>query len=223
MRWIPEERTRVVAGTPASRALRPPGAGMKRRRIVLATFNRDKVRELKNLLADVPVEVIGLYEIPGANAAPEAGHTVRENALEKARAAYDLTGSTAIADDTALEVDALGGKPGIYAARFAGPGATYTDNVRRLLEVMEGRELRTARFRTCCVACMTDGREIDAEGVLEGRITAGPRGQEGFGYDPIFEVEGTGRTLAEMSGAEKNAVSHRARAMKLLIEKMGLS
>jgi len=198
------------------------GARVKARRIVLATFNRDKVRELKQLLVGMPVEVIGLYEIPGANAAPEAGHTVRENALEKARAAYDLTGSTAIADDTALEVDALGGAPGIYAARFAGPGATYTDNVRRLIEVMGGKEPRTARFRTCCVACLTSGREIDAEGVLEGRILGAPRGQEGFGYDPIFEVEGTGRTLAEMTPAEKNAISHRARAMKLLIEKMDL-
>ena len=196
---------------------------MKSRRIVLATFNRDKVRELRQLLAGVPVEVVGLYEIPGANAAPEAGHTVRENALEKARAAYDLTGSTSIADDTALEVDVLGGKPGIYAARFAGPGATYSDNVRRLLEVMDGREPRTARFRTCCVACMTNGREIDAEGVLEGRITLGPRGAEGFGYDPIFEVGDTGRTLAEMTAAEKNAISHRALAIRTLIRKMGLS
>ena len=196
---------------------------MKGRKLVLATFNRDKVRELRQLIGVLPVEVIGLYEIPGANAAPEAGHTIRENALEKARAAYDLPGLSAIADDTSLEVDALGGKPGIYAARFAGPGATYSDNVRRLLEVMDGREPRTARFRTCCVACLIDGREIDAEGVLEGRILAGPRGQEGFGYDPIFEVEGTGRTLAEMTAAEKNEISHRARAMRGLIAKMGLA
>ena len=195
---------------------------MKGRKLVLATFNRDKVRELRQLIGVLPVEVIGLYEIPGANAAAESGHTVRENALLKARAAYDLTGLSTIADDTSLEVDALGGKPGIYAARFAGPGATYSDNVRRLLEVMDGREPRTARFRTCCVACLTDGREIDAEGVLEGRILAGPRGQEGFGYDPIFEVEGTGRTLAEMTAAEKNAISHRAKAMKLLLAKMDL-
>lgn len=197
---------------------------MSRRKIVLATFNRDKVRELRQLLAHLPVEVMGLYEIPGANAAPEAGQTVKENALEKARAAHDLTGHTAIADDTALEVDALGGKPGIYAARFAGPGASYSDNVRRLLEVLKGRalEARKARFRTCCVACMTDGRELDAEGVLEGRITLEPRGREGFGYDPIFEVDGTGRTLAEMNAAEKNAISHRARAMKGLLVKMGL-
>lgn len=198
---------------------------MARNRIVLATFNRDKVRELRLLLGDMPFEVVGLYEIAGANAAPEAGHTVRENALEKARAAYDLTGNTSIADDTALEVDAIGGKPGIYAARFAGPGASYSDNLRRLLEVLGERPLeeRAARFRTACVACMTDGREIEAEGVLEGRITMEPRGSEGFGYDSIFEVEGTGRTLAEMSPVEKNGVSHRALAIRGLIEKMGLS
>ena len=218
-RRVVEERAPLARAAPRAAESAPR---MTRKRIVLATFNRDKVRELRQLLGGVPVEVIGLYEIPGANAAPEAGHTVKENALEKARAAYDLTGSTAIADDTALEVDVLGGKPGIYAARFAGPGATYSDNVRRLLEVMDGREPRTARFRTCCVACMTDGREIAAEGVLEGRILGAPRGQEGFGYDPVFEVEGTGRTLAEMTPSEKNEVSHRARAMKLLLEKMDL-
>ena len=197
----------------------------ERKRITLATFNRDKVRELRSLLSQVPVDVVGFYEIPGAKSAPEAGHTVEENALEKARAAYDLTGGISIADDTALEVDALGGKPGIYAARFAGPGASYTDNVRRLLDVLQGHALpnRTARFRTACVACMTDGRELKAEGVLEGRITLAPRGGNGFGYDPIFEVEGQGRTLAEMDGPEKNAISHRAKAMKALIRKMELS
>ena len=197
---------------------------MNRTRITLATFNRDKVRELRSLLTGLDVDVVGFYEVPGARSAPEAGRTVQENALEKARAAYDLTGDTSIADDTALEVDALGGKPGIYAARFAGPGASYSDNVRRLLDVLEGHSLphRTARFRTACVACMTDGREIHAEGVLEGRITLTPRGNSGFGYDSIFEVAGQGRTLAEMQGAEKNAISHRAKAMKELIRKMDL-
>jgi len=196
-----------------------------RQRITLATFNRDKVRELRELLARFPVEVVGFYEIPGARAAPEAGRTVRENALEKARAAFDLTGDTSIADDTALEVDALGGKPGIYAARFAGPGASYSDNVRRLLDVMEGHapQHRQARFRTACVACMKDGRELIAEGVLEGRITQAPRGSNGFGYDAIFEVAGQGRTLAEMDGAEKNAISHRAKAMRELIRMMDLA
>ena len=197
---------------------------MARQKIILATFNRDKVRELRQMLAHLPVEVLGFYDVPGANVAPEAGQTVDENALEKARAAYELTGSTCIADDTALEVDTLGGKPGIYAARFAGPGASYTDNMNRLLEVLSDRapDQRAARFRTACVACMTNGREVHAEGVLDGRITASPRGENGFGYDPIFEVAGTGRTLAEMSAAEKNAVSHRAKAVQALLVKMGL-
>lgn len=197
---------------------------MARQKIVLATFNRDKVRELRAMLAGLPLDVIGFYDVPGSNVAPEDGHTVAENALSKARAAYDLTGFTCIADDTALEVDALGGKPGIYAARFAGPGASYSDNVRRLLEVIGDRapDNRSARFRTACVACMTSGREVHAEGVLEGRITASARGENGFGYDSVFEVAATGRTLAEMSPAEKNAISHRALAMRALIEKMGL-
>lgn len=199
-----------------------PREPMGRQKIVLATFNRDKVRELRQMLAHLPVDIVGFFDIPGARSAPEAGHTVDENALEKARAAHDLTGLTCIADDTGLEVDALGGKPGIYAARFAGPGASYTDNMNRLLEVLQGRQQRTARFRTACVACMTNGREVHAEGVLEGRITDARRGDQGFGYDPIFEVGTTGRTLAEFSLAEKNSISHRALAMKSLIEKMSL-
>ena len=193
-------------------------------KIVLATFNRDKIRELRHLLTGRSVEVIGLHEVPGAKVPPESGKTVEENALIKARAAYDLTGLTAIADDTALEVDALGGKPGIYAARFAGPGASYADNVVRLLEVMKevAPRRRTARFRTACVACLVDGRERTAEGVLEGVITEAPRGQEGFGYDPVFEVAGLGKTLAEMSSAEKNGISHRAIAMRALIAGLDL-
>lgn len=193
-------------------------------KIVLATFNRDKVRELKAMLPRGRAEVVGLWEVPGAKVPPEAGATVAENALEKARAAHDLTGALAIADDTALEVDALGGRPGIYAARFAGPGASYTDNVRHLLEVLSGHALphRRARFRTCVAACLPDGRERTAEGVLEGRITLAPRGSEGFGYDPVFEVEGIGRTLAEMPAEEKNRISHRARAMRALLEQLGL-
>jgi XTP/dITP diphosphohydrolase len=149
---------------------------------------------------------------------------VHENALAKARAAHDLTRLTAIADDTALEVDCLGGKPGIYAARFAGPGASYADNVRRLLVVMEGVEpaRRTARFRTAVAACLPDGRERVAEGVLEGRITETPRGAQGFGYDPVFEVDALGKTLAELTHAEKNRISHRAKALRAVIGQLGL-
>jgi XTP/dITP diphosphohydrolase len=144
----------------------------------------------------------------------ETGATLLENARLKAEAAVRLTGLPAIADDTGLEVDALDGAPGYRAARFAGPGAGDAENLALLLERMKavppGR--RTARFRTVCVACFPDGGERVGEGVLEGLITEAPRGAGGFGYDPVFEVAGLGRTLAELDDAGKNALSHRARA-----------
>ena len=193
------------------------------RKIVLATFNRDKVREMRALLGPHRVDVVGLYEVPGASAPGESGQTVFENALLKARAAHDLTGLAAIGDDTALEVDTLGGKPGIYAARFAGPGASYRDNIERLLEIIADRpaEKRAARFRTGCIACLPDGRELKAEGVLEGRITREPRGNGGFGYDEVFELP-DGRTLAEIPAEEKNRISHRGLAMRKLIKMLEL-
>jgi XTP/dITP diphosphohydrolase len=136
----------------------------------------------------------------------------------KARAARALTGRPTIADDTGLEVDALGGRPGVHAARYAGPGASYAENRARLLAELDGVEppLRAARFRCACVACLPDGRELVAEGVLEGCITLAPRGANGFGYDSLFEVGNLGRTMAELSDDEKNALSHRARAVHAL-------
>ncbi len=191
-------------------------------KIVIATFNPDKVRELERLI-DLPgVTLVSLREFAGAKAPEENGNTLLENARIKARAAHALTGLTSIADDTGLEVDALDGRPGIYAARFAGPDATYADNVQRLLAELSGVEpaRRTARFRTVCAAVLEGGGELDAEGVLEGVITATPRGTNGFGYDPVFEIPVFGRTLAELEGAEKNAISHRARSAKALAEKL---
>jgi XTP/dITP diphosphohydrolase len=188
-------------------------------RFVIATFNTDKARELGRLLDLDGLQIHSLRDFAGASAPPEVGRTLQENALAKARAALAHTGLPSLADDTGLEVDALGGRPGIYTARFAGPDATYQDNVRRLLEVLEGvdPDQRTARFRTVCAACFPDGRELIGEGVLEGVITEQPRGTEGFGYDPVFEVVGDGRTLAEMPLAEKNEMSHRARAVRALV------
>ena len=191
-------------------------------KFVVATFNEDKMREVRELL-DLPgVTLVGLQGFRGASAPAEAGHSLLENALAKAHAARKLTRMPAIADDTGLEVDALGGRPGIYSARFAGPNASYRDNVRRLLEVMTGLEgvERRARFRTACAAVLEGGVEVKAEGVLEGRITFTPRGKHGFGYDPVFEVEGLGLTLAELTPAEKNARSHRARALQMLDDKL---
>ena len=185
---------------------------------ILATFNRDKLRELAALLGLPGLSLRALCDVPGAVAPEESGSTLRENALLKARAALALTGGPVIADDTGLEVDALGGRPGIHAARYAGPGASYADNRAKLLTELDGVEpvRRGARFRCACVACLPDGRELLAEGVLEGRITLAPRGANGFGYDAVFEVADLGRTMAELSDAEKNALSHRARAVRAL-------
>jgi XTP/dITP diphosphohydrolase len=187
-------------------------------KLVVATFNTDKLRELEQLL-DLPGSVLlCLRDFPGAQAPLESGTTLTENALLKARAGLEATGLPTIADDTGLEVEALQGRPGVYAARFAGPRATYAENVQRLLESLREVEgdRRAARFRTVCVACFPDGGELIAEGVLEGRITERPRGDHGFGYDPVFEVAGLGRTLAEISPEEKNVLSHRARALREL-------
>jgi XTP/dITP diphosphohydrolase len=191
-------------------------------KLVLATFNRDKARELLALL-DLPgLELATLSDFPGAVSPEETGTTLLENATLKAEAALRLTGLPAIADDTGLEVDALDGAPGIHAARFAGPGATYADNVRLLLERMRSipPERRGARFRTVCVAVFQDGETLAAEGVVNGRITELPRGTHGFGYDPVFEIPELGRTFAELAAEEKNAVSHRARAARALAERL---
>lgn len=190
---------------------------------VLATFNRDKAGELAALFAAPGRELRFLYEFAGATAPEETGDTLIANARIKARAAAAHTGLAAIADDTGLEVDALGGAPGALAARFAGPDATYADNVALLLERLRGvpRDRRTARFRTVCVACFPDGGECVGEGVLEGMITEAPRGSHGFGYDPVFEIASAGRTLAELDEAAKNALSHRALAAAALSRLLG--
>ena len=188
------------------------------RKFVLASFNRDKVRELRELLRQPWMVLVGMNEIEGASAPAETGKTLLENAFIKARAAVRLTRLPAIADDTGLEVDALGGAPGVESARFAGRGASYEDNLNLLLERLKSvpPEQRTARFRTVCVACFPDEPDCTAEGVLEGRIATAPRGAVGFGYDPVFEVQGLGRTLAELTPEEKNRCSHRARAVHAL-------
>jgi XTP/dITP diphosphohydrolase len=187
-------------------------------KVVVASMNADKLRELGELL-DLPgLELVSLSDIPGARSPEENGATLLDNARIKARAASAFTRLPAIADDTGLEVDALGGRPGINAARYAGPGATYADNVQKLLRELDGIPIirRTARFRSVCVMHFPTGKERIGEGVLEGRIVEAPRGEQGFGYDPVFEVTDRRRTLAEMSRTEKNRLSHRARATRAL-------
>ena len=184
-------------------------------KLVLATANPDKARELAALLGGFEV-VLRPVDLPEVD---ETADTLAGNARLKAEAVVAATGQLAVADDTGLEVDALDGRPGIYAARYAGPGATYADNVSKLIAEMAGVQPpgRTARFRTVAVAVFPDGREIVTEGVAEGRIADVARGEGGFGYDAVFVPEGgNGRTYAEMTLAEKDAVSHRGRALRAL-------
>jgi XTP/dITP diphosphohydrolase len=193
----------------------------RHQRFVLATANPDKAAEIVAVLRDAgaPVE---LTPRPADVAdVEETGATLEDNARLKAAALCAATGLPAIADDTGLEVDALGGAPGVYSARFAGPDATYADNVARLLERLVGVEpaRRTARFSTVAVAHWPDGREVAAIGEVDGTIAEAPRGSHGFGYDPVFvPAEGDGRTFAEMAAAEKHALSHRGRAFRTLAD-----
>jgi len=185
------------------------------RRIVLATANPDKARELAALLQGFEV-VPRPADLPDVE---ETADTLEGNARLKAQAVGAATAELAVADDTGLEVDALGGRPGVYAARFAGEGATYADNVAKLLIELADVPAaeRTARFRTVTVALYPDGREIVAEGAVEGTITEWPAGDGGFGYDAVFAPEGgDGRTFAQMTQDEKAAISHRGRALRSL-------
>jgi XTP/dITP diphosphohydrolase len=190
-------------------------------RFVLATANPDKAREVEAVLA---AELPGIELVPrprNVQDVEETGATLEENARLKAHALADATGLPAIADDTGLEVAALGGAPGVYSARFAREGATYADNVAELLRRLEPipAEGRRARFATVAVACWPDGHEVQARGEVTGQIAFEGRGCHGFGYDPVFVPdEGDGRTFAEMAPAEKHALSHRGRAFRTLAD-----
>jgi XTP/dITP diphosphohydrolase len=182
--------------------------------LVLATRNRHKGEELAALLGDLGIRIRTLDEFPGAPDVVEDGNTCEANAVKKATAIAAATGLAAVADDTGLEVDALDGRPGVYAARYAGEQATYEDNYKKLLRELSGvpRGRRTARFITvAAIALPWNGVQI-ATGRLEGLIAEEPTGSRGFGYDPVFFLPELGKTLAELSADEKNRISHRAKA-----------
>ena len=184
------------------------------RELVLATRNRHKVEELLALLGDLGITIHTLDEFPDAPDVVEDGDTCEANAVKKARAIAEFTGLPAVADDTGLEVDALGGRPGAYAARYAGEDATYEDNCRKLLRELMGVpcEQRTARFLTvAAIALPSDGIRV-AQGTLEGVIAEEASGTLGFGYDPVFLIPELGKTLAQLSADHKNTISHRAKA-----------
>jgi XTP/dITP diphosphohydrolase len=184
------------------------------RELVLATRNRHKREELAALLRDMGTTIRTLDEFPDAPDVVEDGETCEANAVKKARVIAEFTGLPAVADDTGLEVDALGGRPGVYAARYAGEDATYEDNCRKLLRELMGvpRERRTARFLTvAAIAFPSDGIRV-TRGMLDGVIAEEAIGTLGFGYDPVFLIPELGKTLAQMSADQKNSISHRAKA-----------
>ena len=189
-------------------------------RIVLATGNRDKVAELGPLLPGARVEVA-----PEGFDPDETGTTYHQNALIKAEALRAQLGPdvAVLADDSGLSVHALGGRPGIYSARYAGPGATYADNCNLLLRELDDSDARGAAFVCVLVALMPDGRRLVAAGVCPGVITAEARGEGGFGYDPVFQPLGDTRTMAEMARSEKAAISHRGRAGRRMGSLLGLT
>lgn len=188
-------------------------------RLVVASKNPDKIAEIEEVLGGLGLvsEVVQGLDWDDVE---ETGDTLEANALLKAHAVVKATGLPVIADDTGLEVAALDGKPGVHTARFAGPEATYEDNVNLMLETLEGVEDRSACFKTVVALVFPDGVEVLAEGSLEGTIVGERRGERGFGYDPVFEVDG--RTLSEMSAEEKNELSHRARALRALAAAVGV-
>jgi XTP/dITP diphosphohydrolase len=183
--------------------------------LVCASANPDKVAEIQEILAGV----VELLPRPGSvGDVVEDADTLEGNALLKAQAIVDATGRAATADDTGLEVAALGGAPGVFSARYAGEGCTYEDNRHKLLAEMAGRADRTAVFRTAAVVVWPDGNRVVVEGRCPGTITTEARGERGFGYDAVFlPDEGDGRTFAEMSAEAKHAISHRGRAFRALL------
>ncbi len=189
-------------------------------KLVLATRNKGKIREMSELLSPVGVEVLSLDSFPGVPEVEEDGDTFQANAVKKAMSVSLHTGEISLADDSGLEVDYLGGAPGVHSARFAGEGRDDWENNEKLLRLMKNvpPEKRTARFK-CVVALATpEGQFYTAEGACEGVIGTEPRGEGGFGYDPLFFVPEYDKTFAELDLETKNRISHRGRALRLAYE-----
>ena len=188
---------------------------MRRQKLILATQNPGKAREFRLLLEGIPYEVVSLADLPPCQLPLESGNSYSENAMAKARAVVNAFAAFALGDDSGLEVDALGGSPGILSARYGDKGLSSADQCRKLLEALSGipREHRTARFRSVIALAAPSGTEALTEGVLEGVIAERPVGEGGFGYDPIFLLPELGLTLAQLDPSSKNRLSHRAKAV----------
>lgn len=187
-----------------------------RKKIVFATNNIHKLAEVQQML-EAKYEVVGLKEIDFTGDIPETGETLEANASIKSKFVFEKYGLNCFSDDTGLEVDALGGRPGVYSARYAGESGNAEKNIEKLMQELEGIKNRKACFRTV-VSLILDGKESFFEGVVYGEIIPEKRGGDGFGYDPVFAPDGYNETFAEMSASMKNTISHRARAVKKLLD-----
>lgn len=186
------------------------------REIIFATHNKHKVEEIRQVIGN-KIQITSLSELGERKDIPETGDTLKENARQKAVYIYNKYKKDCFADDTGLEVDALGGRPGVYSARYAGEKCSFDDNIDKLLDELDGNTNRKARFRTV-ICLIEDGKEKFFEGECKGVITTERYGKKGFGYDPVFIPDGYGESFAEMSGEDKNKISHRGIATRKLID-----
>ncbi len=189
-------------------------------KLIIASNNKHKIREIKEILGERFEEILSLREAGIDHETIEDGTTFAENAYKKAREIAEISGTAALADDSGICIDALGGAPGVYSARYSGGHGNDDDNNALVLKNLEDKLDRGAHYSCAMSLVYPDGTHIAAEGQLFGEIVREPRGTGGFGYDPLFRITGESRTVAEMSEEEKNAVSHRARALKALLEKL---
>ena len=184
--------------------------------LIFATGNQHKVREIRRMIGE-QFTIKSLKDIGCEEDIPETSPTIEGNALQKARYVVEHYQLDCFAEDTGLEVEALNGEPGVYSARYAGPARDAGANMEKVLDKLQGQTNRRARFRTV-IALIRDGQEYTFEGIINGQITSAPQGSAGFGYDPIFIPDGEVRSFAEMSMEEKNAISHRSRATRKLVD-----
>ncbi len=189
-------------------------------KLIIASNNKHKIYEIKKILGTKFSEILSLSEAGIDHETVEDGNTFDENATKKAREIAKISGCASLADDSGICAHALDGAPGIYSARFSGGHGNDTDNNNLLIEMLKDKDDKGAHYTCAMVLVYPDGREVHADGHLYGRIIDTPRGERGFGYDPIFVADGEGRTVAEMTDDEKNAISHRARALRSLLEKL---
>lgn len=195
-------------------------SGSEKMRLIAATGNRGKLEEIAQILSRFPFDIVSMAEAGVTGGIEETGGTFEENALIKARQVWSITEGIVLADDSGLEVDCLGGAPGVYSARYAGVGASDEDKNRKLLEALEGVPIneRAARFVCAAAVILPDGRELVARGTCEGLIALKPEGSNGFGYDPLFYVPAFGMTIAQMDDETKNSISHRGYALRKLAD-----